>query len=69
MSSAAGALASSGPVILLGDFNTHLSANNDRSELLLQVVQECHLYSVSTSSIANGPIKLQVFLWRAEDKD
>ena len=55
MSSAAGALESSGPVILLGDFNTHLSANNDRSELLLQVVQECNLYSVSTSSIANGP--------------
>ena len=55
MSSAAGALESSGPVVLLGDFNTHLSVNNNRSELLSQVIQEYNLYSVSTSCIAHGP--------------
>ena len=48
MSSAAIALESSGPVVLFGDFNTHLSVNNNRSELLSQVIQEYNLYSVST---------------------
>lgn len=55
MSSVVGALAPSGPVVLLGDFNTYLSVNSYRSELLSEVIQEYNLFSASTSCIAHGP--------------
>lgn len=55
LSSVAGALELYGPIALMGDFNTHLSTNDSRSELLSQVIQECNLYPVSTSCIAQGP--------------
>ena len=55
MSCATSALESGSPLVLLGDFNAHLSTNDKRSEIFTQVIKECNLCTVSTSCIAQGP--------------
>ena len=59
---AIGALKSSGPVMLVGDFNAHLPNPSDDSvtgnqqvKLLSDIIQNHSLFVASTSSLSNGP--------------
>ena len=52
-------LKSSGPVMLVGDFNAHIpevcGTGNKQGELLLQTIHSHDLFVASTSSLSNGP--------------
>ena len=56
------ALKSSGPVMLVGDFNAHLPnpsddsvSGNQQGKLLSDIIQNHSLFVASTSSLSNGP--------------
>ena len=50
------ALEADGPILILGDFNAHLSIpRNSRGDLLYEGIRDCNLFIASSSCIANGP--------------
>ena len=45
-----------GPILILGDFNAHISiSRKSQGDLFCEAIEDCNLFIASLSCIANGP--------------